>query len=117
LDHEELLKLFIQHVDPEGETLDATILVMVRRLDLERCANILKLHECALEKFDGKADVDGLLLLLLIGRRWLLPLLLDGQLPPMAAFVVVIILPSFLLRRQQDEHRDVDRSINKNYVS
>lgn len=96
-------------MDPVGETLDTRVLVVLRRVDLERLANISKLPECALEQCYGKLGVvDGErflvgLLLLLLGR-WLLPLLLDGQLPATVAFVVVVLPSSLLLRLRVTRH-------------
>jgi hypothetical protein len=93
LDHGEVLELFSQPVDPEGETLHARVLVhIMMHLDVEGLANTFKLSEGAPEQLDGELSVfKELFLVSVLGRR-LFPLL---QLLPTAASVVV--LPSSLL--------------------
>jgi hypothetical protein len=95
LDHREVLELFSQPVDPEGETLQGRVLVhIMMRLDVEGLANTLKLSEGAPEQLDGELIfVEERFLVGVLGSR-LLPLLL---LLPTAAFGVVV-LPSFPLR-------------------
>jgi hypothetical protein len=50
LDHEEVLELLSQPVDPEGETLHARVFVhIITRLDVEGLANTFKLSKRTLE--------------------------------------------------------------------
>jgi hypothetical protein len=96
LDHGEVLELFSETVDPEGETLQGRVLVRIMmRLDVEGLTYTFKLSEGALEQLGGELIVvEEWFLVGVLGRR-LLPLL---QLLPMAAFVI-IVLPSSPLRR------------------
>jgi hypothetical protein len=96
LDHEEVLELLSQPVDPEGETLQGRVLVhIMMRLDVEGLANTLKLSEGAPELGDELIVVEERFLIGVLGCR-LLPLL---QLLPTTAFVIVV-LPSSPLRRR-----------------
>jgi hypothetical protein len=58
LDYRELLESLRQPVDPDGETLQARVLVhFMMRLNVQGRDNIFKLSEGALEQVDGELGV------------------------------------------------------------
>jgi hypothetical protein len=111
LDHGEVPELLSQPVDPEDETLQGQVLVLIMmRLDVEGVANTFKLSEGAPEQLGGELIVvEERFLVGVLGRR-LLPLL---QLLPTAAFVVIVLPSSPLRRRWAPRHHLLLRSVTE----